>query len=88
MRKTGQPPGADVSLLKIPAPDPAGAHRLMMRAAGLAANWALGMGVEGGSIDALASRFTPRYCNYRKTSIYAGSTWIQRNIIAKATLGL
>ena len=46
------------------------------------------MGVEGGEVDPLASRFTPRYCNYRKTSIYAGSNEIQRNIIAKATLGL
>jgi acyl-CoA dehydrogenase len=30
----------------------------------------------------------PRYFNYRKTSIYAGSNEIQRNIIAKMTLGL
>ena len=32
--------------------------------------------------------FSPRYFNYRKTSIYAGSNEIQRNIIAKMTLGL
>jgi len=31
---------------------------------------------------------TPRYFNFRKTSIYAGSNEIQRNIIAKAALGL
>jgi alkylation response protein AidB-like acyl-CoA dehydrogenase len=31
---------------------------------------------------------TPRYFNVRKTSIYAGSNEIQRNIIAKAVLGL
>ena len=30
----------------------------------------------------------PRYCNIRKATIYAGSNEIQRNIIAKATLGL
>lgn len=30
----------------------------------------------------------PSYFNYRKTSIYAGSNEIQRNIIAKAVLGL
>ena len=34
--------------------------------------------------DALARR----YCNYRKTTIYAGSNEIQRNIIAKQVLGL
>ena len=45
-------------------------------------------GVEGGEVDAFASRLAPRYCNYRKASIYAGSNEIQRNIIAKATLGL
>ena len=31
---------------------------------------------------------TPRYFNYRKTSIYAGSNEIQRGIISKAVLGL
>ena len=30
----------------------------------------------------------PRYFNYRKTSIYAGSNEIQRNIISKMALGL
>jgi len=30
----------------------------------------------------------PRYFNYRKTSIYAGSSEVQRNIIAKMVLGL
>jgi alkylation response protein AidB-like acyl-CoA dehydrogenase len=30
----------------------------------------------------------PSYFNYRKTSIYAGSNEIQRNIMAKAVLGL
>ena len=29
-----------------------------------------------------------RYCNFRKTSIYAGSNEIQRNIMAKMMLGL
>ena len=33
-------------------------------------------------------RLAPRYCNFRKTTIYAGSNEIQRNIIAKMTLGL
>ena len=30
----------------------------------------------------------PRYFNWRKLSIYGGSNEIQRNIIAKAVLGL
>lgn len=35
-----------------------------------------------------AAPLAPRYFNYRKASIYAGSTEIQRNIIAKLLLGL
>ena len=35
-----------------------------------------------------ASPVAPSYFNYRKTSIYAGSNEIQRNIMAKAVLGL
>ena len=47
-----------------------------------------GMVTDGGTVDAYTSRLTPRYCNLRKASIYAGSNEIQRNIIAKMTLGL
>ena len=43
---------------------------------------------DDGTVDPLSARYTPRYCNYRKTTIYAGSNEIQRNIIAKMTLGL
>jgi alkylation response protein AidB-like acyl-CoA dehydrogenase len=87
MRRTGQPPGADVSMLKIRATEVQQMiTELMMQAVGpLAAPLA---GVEGGEVDAFASRLAPRYCNYRKASIYAGSNEIQRNIIAKMTLGL
>ena len=35
-----------------------------------------------------ASPIAPTYFNYRKVSIYGGSNEIQRNIIAKAVLGL
>ena len=35
-----------------------------------------------------ASEAAPMYFNYRKVSIYGGSNEIQRNIIAKAILGL
>ncbi|MGH3267027.1 MAG: acyl-CoA dehydrogenase family protein, partial [Trebonia sp.] len=43
--------------------------------------------------DAIASpgwaqRSTPRYLNYRKTSIYGGSNEVQRTIIASTILGL
>jgi len=87
MRRTGQPPGADVSMLKIRATEiQQMITELMMQAVGpLAAPF---KGVEGGEVDAFASRLAPRYCNYRKASIYAGSNEIQRNIIAKMTLGL
>ena len=44
--------------------------------------------MDDGQVDAYVSRLSPRYFNYRKTSIYAGSNEIQRNIIAKMTLGL
>ncbi|MFL2829534.1 MAG: pimeloyl-CoA dehydrogenase large subunit, partial [Alphaproteobacteria bacterium] len=35
-----------------------------------------------------AATITPEYYNGRKTTIYAGSNEIQRNIISKAVLGL
>ena len=35
-----------------------------------------------------AAAAAPSYFNYRKTSIYAGSNEIQRNIMAKMVLGL
>ncbi len=80
MRRTGQPPGADVSMLKIKGTEIQQAlTELMMQAAGpLCASTA----------DPRAAAIALRYCNYRKTTIYAGSNEIQRNIIAKMTLGL
>ena len=76
MRRSGQPPGADVSMLKIKGTEIQQAlTELMMQAADPAA-------LEGHG--ALARR----YCNMRKTTIYAGSNEIQRNIISKMTLGL
>ena len=35
-----------------------------------------------------ATEAAPMYFNYRKVSIYGGSNEIQRNIVAKAILGL
>jgi len=77
MRRTGQPPGADVSMLKIKGTEiQQGITELMMQAADPAAN------------DAFSAAIRKRYLSMRKTTIYAGSNEIQRNIIAKMTLGL
>ncbi len=77
MRRTGQPPGADVSMLKIKGTEiQQGLTELMMEATDPAAN------------DELAQAIRKRYLSMRKTTIYAGSNEIQRNIIAKMTLGL
>jgi alkylation response protein AidB-like acyl-CoA dehydrogenase len=87
MRRSGQPPGADVSMLKIRGTEIQQAiTELMMQAVGPMAQPFTAL--DGGAVDPLASRLAPRYFNYRKTSIYAGSNEIQRNIIAKMTLGL
>jgi alkylation response protein AidB-like acyl-CoA dehydrogenase len=76
MRRSGQPPGADVSMLKIKGTEIQQAlTELSMQAADRAAQ------------DELTG-LAKRYCNFRKTTIYAGSNEIQRNIISKMTLGL
>jgi alkylation response protein AidB-like acyl-CoA dehydrogenase len=77
MRRTGQPPGADVSMLKIKGTEiQQGLTELMLDATDPAAS------------DTLSIAIRKRYLSMRKTTIYAGSNEIQRNIIAKATLGL
>jgi alkylation response protein AidB-like acyl-CoA dehydrogenase len=77
MRRSGQPPGADVSMLKIKGTEiQQGLTELMMDATDPAAS------------DALSEAIRKRYLSMRKTTIYAGSNEIQRNIIAKMTLGL
>jgi len=76
MRRSGQPPGADVSMLKIKGTEIQQAlTELMMQAADPGAQR---------EFTGLAKR----YSNMRKTTIYAGSNEIQRNIISKMTLGL
>jgi alkylation response protein AidB-like acyl-CoA dehydrogenase len=83
----GKPPGAEVSMLKIRGTEIQQAlTELAMDALGPAARPV--RAIDGGDFDAVAAAFAPRYCNYRKTSIYAGSNEIQRNIIAKLSLGL
>lgn len=87
MRRTGQPPGADVSMLKIRGTEVQQMiTELMVQAAGPMAQPF--KAVDDGAIDHFTSRLSPRYFNFRKASIYAGSNEIQRNIIAKMTLGL
>jgi len=88
MRRTGQPPGADVSMLKIKGTEiQQTLTELMMQAVGpLAQPFKALDGAEG--FDAFTASLAPRYFNTRKTTIYAGSNEIQRNIIAKMTLGL
>jgi alkylation response protein AidB-like acyl-CoA dehydrogenase len=83
----GRPPGADVSLLKIKGTEIQQAiSELMMQAMGPFAQ--AFRPVDALDFDAFTASLAPRYCNLRKATIYAGSNEIQRNIIAKATLGL
>jgi alkylation response protein AidB-like acyl-CoA dehydrogenase len=73
LRRTGVPPGAEASILKIKGSEIHQAlSELMLQAAGLDA----------------AGPVASRYLNLRKLSIYGGTNEIQRNIIAKASLGL
>jgi len=75
MRRTSQPPGADVSMLKIKGTEIQQAlTELAMQAA------------DPNAYETQA--LERRYLDMRKTTIYAGSNEIQRNIIAKMTLGL
>ncbi len=77
MRRTAQPPGADVSMLKIKGTEiQQGISELMMQATDPTAS------------DPMSEAIARRYLSMRKTTIYAGSNEIQRNIIAKMTLGL
>ena len=88
MRRSGQPPGADVSMLKIKGTEIQQAlTELAMQAAGPMAQPFKSVANEA-DFDQFTAGLAPRYCNFRKTSIYAGSNEIQRNIISKMTLGL
>ncbi|MFN0300565.1 MAG: acyl-CoA dehydrogenase family protein [Burkholderiales bacterium] len=88
MRRTGEPPGADVSMLKIRGTEiQQSLTELMMQAIGPLAQPFTSIDGDN-AVDPYTSRLAPRYCGYRKTTIYAGSNEIQRNIIAKMSLGL
>lgn len=77
MRRTGQPPGADVSMLKIKGTE------IQQGLAELAVEC-----VDPLAGDEKSLALQKKYLSMRKTTIYAGSNEIQRNIIAKMTLGL
>jgi len=80
-------PGPEASILKIKGTEIQQAlSELMMQAAGPFAQ--AFRPVDNMDFDHFTARLAARYCNMRKTSIYAGSNEIQRNFIAKMTLGL
>ena len=84
----GRAPGAEVSMLKITGTEIQQAlTELMMDAAGPLAQPVAPLAART-DFDEYVASLAPRYCNFRKTSIYAGSNEIQRNIIAKQALGL
>ena len=86
VRRTGNI-GPEVSMLKIRGTAIQQAiTELMMQVAGPQAQSFKAIDYEG--FDAFAGAIGARYFNYRKTSIYAGSNEIQRNIVAKLALGL
>ena len=84
----GRAPGPEVSMLKIKGTEiQQMLTELMLEAAGpLAQGVARVDGVP--LADDVIAALAPRYCSTRKTTIYAGSNEIQRNIIAKHALGL
>jgi alkylation response protein AidB-like acyl-CoA dehydrogenase len=84
----GRPPGAEVSMLKIVGTEiQQRLTELMMQAVGPLAQPLAPIDADA-DFDRFVAALAPRYCNYRKTTIYAGSNEIQRNIIAKHVLGL
>ncbi len=84
--RSGQARGAEASILKIKGTEIQQAlTELMMQAAGPSMQALVD---EAGAEDDMTAALARRYCNYRKTTIYAGSNEIQRNIIAKQVLGL
>ena len=90
----GKAPGAEANMLKIKGSEiQQRMTELMMEAVG---PYALPFNPEARQLEwngepigpEYAASFAPDYFNYRKTTIYGGSNEIQRNILAKAKLGL
>jgi alkylation response protein AidB-like acyl-CoA dehydrogenase len=87
MRRTGNI-GPEVSMLKIRGTEIQQAlTELTMQVAGPLAHPFKAVNYDDGWDD-LTAMLAPRYFNFRKTSIYAGSNEIQRNIFSKMALGL
>ena len=85
--RSGTAPGAEISILKVKGTEiQQWLTELMMQAAGPLAQPVAPVGDVG--LDAFTAALARRYCNFRKTTIYAGSNEIQRNIIARQALGL
>ena len=83
----GQELGAEVSLLKVRGTEVQQAlTELLLEVSGPLAALSQPLGVA--DFDQQTANLTARYCNHRKASIYSGSNEIQRNIIAKMSLGL
>lgn len=88
MRRTGRPPGAEVSMLKIKGTEIQQAiTELMVDAVGPMMEPRSPLSADD-AFDHYKAWLMPRYGNYRKATIYAGSNEIQRNILAKMSLGL
>jgi len=86
LRRTGNI-GADVAMLKIKGTEIQQAlTELTMQVAGPRAQQFKPVDYDG--FDDFTGSLAARYFNFRKTSIYAGSNEIQRNIYSKAVLGL
>jgi len=87
----GKGPGPEASLLKVKGTE-VGQRltELTLEAAGhYGAPFARGLSGDNSlAIPSWAAKAAPTYFNMRKTSIFGGSNEIQRNIIAKAVLGL
>jgi len=84
----GRAPGPEVSMLKIKGTEiQQTLTELMLEAAGPLAQAVARVDDVPLAEDVIAA-LAPRYCSTRKTTIYAGSNEIQRNIIAKHALGL
>ncbi len=89
--EAGKGPGAESSILKIRGTEIQ--QRITHLAVEVAGNYALPFQRELGHNEHPAGpshsvHAAAKYFNYRKTSIYGGTNEIQRNIIAKAVLGL
>jgi len=85
----GRAPGPEISMLKIRGTEiQQRLTELAMMAAGPLSPAVGAVGEAPRDFDLFTAGLAPRYCNYSKTSIYAGSNEIQRNIIAKMALGL